>query len=76
MPTKAPNLLSCVMLAVILFFILSLLPLISSQPTSVAPTLQITAAPTMSTINYEGRGCVAIALAIPKLFTLTGNFPS
>lgn len=46
--------------------------LLSSQLTSVAPT----AAPSMSSINNEGHGCVTIALSLPKLISLTGNWPN
>jgi hypothetical protein len=74
----ALNLISFVTLTAILSSVVSLLPLISSLPISVAPTVQVTAAPvlggaTTSTINLEGLACVALAMAMPKLLTLTGN---
>jgi hypothetical protein len=72
----ALNLISFVTLTAILSSVVSLLPLIPTV--QVAPTVQVTAAPILggastSTINLEGLACVAIAMAMPKLLTLTGN---
>ena len=74
MVATAPNLTLCVTLAAILCSIVNPLPLI---PT-LMPTVQLTAAPvlggaTSSTIDAEGVACLYIALAMPKLFSLTGN---
>lgn len=51
---------------------------IVSPSRSVTPTLQPTAAPVSvaaspSSINSEGSACIAIANAMPQLYSLTGN---